>query len=128
MLNCSSFSAKSPAAPALLACKRARNAPACYQLFAGSSLFQNFLPTSFLFTSLHVGARSALLRLIFLPVASKYAIRHPLSPPFRKNSRSIHPLGLKRSRDGFAVAPDLSRVRIYFKTFRKHLFGNLFTE
>ena len=43
----SSFSAKSPAAPALLACKRARNAPACYQLFAGSSLFQNFSPTSF---------------------------------------------------------------------------------
>ena len=43
----SSFSAKSPAAPALLACNRARNAPACYQLFAGSSLFRNFLPISF---------------------------------------------------------------------------------
>ena len=46
-LHCSSFSAKSPAAPTLLACKRALGAPACYQLFAGSNLFQNFSQASF---------------------------------------------------------------------------------
>ena len=34
-LHCSSFFAKSHSAPALFACKRAHNASACYQLFAG---------------------------------------------------------------------------------------------
>ena|GEM_PF-2458241 len=35
LTDCRSFSAKSHAAPLLLACKRAHDAPACYQLFAG---------------------------------------------------------------------------------------------
>ena len=38
---------KKSAAPTLLACKRALGAPACYQLFAGSNLFQNFSQASF---------------------------------------------------------------------------------
>ena len=66
----------------------------------------------------HVGARSALLRLIFLPVASKYAIRHPLSPPLlllfsgRTHARLTRSVKQALSRRIFAVAPDLSRVRI----------------
>ena len=34
-LRCSSFSEKGRAAPSLLACKRSRDAPACYQPFSG---------------------------------------------------------------------------------------------
>ena len=34
--RCSSFSAKSHAAPSLFACKRTHDASACYQLFAGA--------------------------------------------------------------------------------------------
>ena len=121
MLNSSSFSAKSPAAPALLACKRARNAPACYQLFAGSSLFQNFLPTSFLFTSLHVGARSALLRLIFC----LWLQNTPSAIPFLLLSARTHAQFTR------SVSSALATVSLLLPTFRgfesiSKLFANIF--
>ena len=66
--HCSSFSAKSPAAPTLLACKRALGAPACYQLFAGLKEFNSRRRNAkkiFFMWLRHAGAKSALLRLIF---------------------------------------------------------------
>ena len=56
---CSSFSAKSHAVPTLFACKRAHNASACYQLFAGAPSAQGI----FFVPGRHAGAKSALLLL-----------------------------------------------------------------
>lgn len=78
----------------------------------------------------HVGAKFALLRLIF---CLRQKIRHPPAPLLllcRKKSRSACLLGCKHPHNGLAVATNflrVARVQLPSPKSRKHLFYSPFT-
>ena len=110
--RCSSFSAKGRVRVACSLAGALTTALAHYQPFAGTRGGCIFFVVPY-----HVGAKSALLRLIFCK--NKPSARS-LAPPFRKKSRSAHLFGCKRPHDGFGSLPtfcgDAGRLHLFRST------------
>ena len=103
------LSEKGHAVPSLLACRRARSAPACYQPFSGceSSISLSEILKIFFIVLSHVGAKSALLRLIFCK--NKPSARS-LAPPFSQKVTLGSPVRLQAPSQRFAVATNFLRA------------------
>ena len=101
--RCSSFSAKGRVRVACSLAGALTTALAHYQPFAGTRGGCIFFVVPY-----HVGAKSALLRLIFCK--NKPSARS-LAPPFRKKSRSAHLFGCKRPHNGSLSLPTFCELR-----------------
>ena len=105
-----SLSEKGHAAPSLPDCKRARNAPACCQLFAGSSLQQN-IPQATFSLFFYMTEQSSLCSVIFLC----YGIH--ISRFLSSRSRSAHLFGCMRTCDSACCCSRVKfacAIKIYF--------------
>jgi len=103
--RCSSFSAKGRVRVACSLVNALTTALAHYQPFAGAGTQGSCV---FFVVPYHVGAKSALLRLIFCK--NKPSARS-LAPPFRKKSRSAHLFGCKRPHNGSLSLPTFCELR-----------------